>query len=92
MNSYHYRTPNKTRSSSIFLGKILMFESNKLLLLWSLTITYKFTNAFLVLTHTSTAKFRDTYLIQTPHYHGQFALSLGKESRYIFSKFNSLDN
>ena len=24
-------------------------------------------------------------LIQTPHYYGQFALSLGKESPYIFS-------
>ena len=29
-----------------------------------------------------------THLIQTPHYYGQFALSLGKESPYIFSKFN----
>ena len=27
-------------------------------------------------------------LIQTPYYYGQFALSLGKESPYIFSKFN----
>ena len=26
--------------------------------------------------------------MQTPHYYGQFALSLGKESPYIFSKFN----
>ena len=29
-----------------------------------------------------------THLIQTPHYYGQFALSLGKESPHIFSKFN----
>ena len=29
-----------------------------------------------------------THLIQTPHYYGQFALFLGKESPYIFSKFN----
>ena len=28
---------------------------------------------------------------QTPHYYGQFALSLGKESPYIFSKFNLLN-
>ena len=30
-------------------------------------------------------------LIRTPHYYGQFALSLGKESPYIFSKFNPLN-
>ena len=28
---------------------------------------------------------QDTLLIQTPHYHGQFALSLGKESPLTFS-------
>ena len=32
--------------------------------------------------------FTDTCLIWTPHYYGQFALSLGKESPYIFSKFD----
>ena len=26
--------------------------------------------------------------LQTPHYYGQFSLSLGKECPYIFSKFN----
>ena len=36
-------------------------------------------------------RFLDTHLIQTPHYQGQFALSLGKESPYIFSKFNPLN-
>ena len=30
----------------------------------------------------------DTCLIRTPHYYGQSALSQGKESPYIFSKFN----
>ena len=30
-------------------------------------------------------------LIRTPHYYGQFAVSLGKESLYIFSKFNPLN-
>ena len=30
----------------------------------------------------------DTCLIWTPHYYRQFALSLGKETPYIFSKFN----
>ena len=35
--------------------------------------------------------FLDTCLIRAPHYHEQFALSLGKESPYIFSKFNSLN-
>ena len=29
--------------------------------------------------------------IRTHHYYGQFALSLGKESPYIFSKFNPLN-
>ena len=32
--------------------------------------------------------FTDTCLIQTPHYYGQFAFSLGTESSYIFSEFN----
>ena len=30
-------------------------------------------------------------LIRTPHYYGQFALSLEKESPYIFSKLNPLN-
>ena len=30
-------------------------------------------------------------LIQTAHYYGQFALSLGNKSPYIFSKFNPLN-
>ena len=29
--------------------------------------------------------------MRTPYYDGQFALSLGKESSYIFSKFNPLN-
>ena len=29
-------------------------------------------------------RFTDTLLIRTPHYYKQFALSLGKESPYIF--------
>ena len=33
-----------------------------------------------------------TRLIWTPHNNGQFALSLGKESPYICSKFNPLYN
>ena len=33
---------------------------------------------------------RDTRLIRTPHFYGQFAVSLGKESPYIFSKVNPL--
>ena len=33
----------------------------------------------------------DTRLIWTPHNNGQFALSLGKESPYICSKFNPLN-
>ena len=33
----------------------------------------------------------DTRLIRKPHYHGQFAMSLGKESPYIFSLFDSLN-
>ena len=32
--------------------------------------------------------FADTCLILTPHYYGQIALSLGKQSLYIFSYFN----
>ena len=35
--------------------------------------------------------FKGTHSIRTPHYHGQFALSLGKQSPYIFSKFNLLN-
>ena len=33
----------------------------------------------------------DIRLMRTSHYCGQFALSLGKESPYIFSKFNPPD-
>ena len=33
-------------------------------------------------------RFIDMRLIRTPHYYGQFALPLEKESPYIFSKFN----
>ena len=29
--------------------------------------------------------------LRTPHYYGQFALSLGKESPYIFFTFNPLN-
>ena len=36
---------------------------------------------------TVTPHLRDTHLIRTPHYYGQFALSLGIESPYIFSTF-----
>ena len=31
-------------------------------------------------------------LIPTPHYYGQFSLSPGEESTYIFSEFNSLNS
>ena len=45
-----------------------------------------------VLFHTVKTRFTpDTCLIQTPHFYGQFALSLGKQSPYIFSKSNPLD-
>ena len=33
----------------------------------------------------------DTRLMRTPHIYGEFALSLGKQSPYILSKFNPLD-
>ena len=36
-------------------------------------------------------RFMDMRLTRTPHYYGQFALPLGKESPYIFSKFNPLN-
>ena len=38
-----------------------------------------------------TFSLKSTRLIRTPHYYGQFALSLGKESPYIFSKVNPLN-
>ena len=38
----------------------------------------------------SETRFTDTRLIRTTRY-GQFALSLGKESHHIFSKFNPLN-
>ena len=37
---------------------------------------------------TVTPHLTDIHLIWTPHYYGQFALSLGKESPYIFSTFS----
>ena len=39
--------------------------------------------------YTVKPRFKDTRLIRTPQYHGQFALSLGNESTNIFSKYNS---
>ena len=33
----------------------------------------------------------NTRLIQTPHYYGQFSLSLGKENSYIFSNLDPLN-
>ena len=36
-------------------------------------------------------RFMDMRFVRTPHYYGQFALPLGKESPYIFSKFNPLN-
>ena len=42
-------------------------------------------------TATFKPRFTDTPLIQTSHYYGQFALSLGKENPYIFSKLNLLN-
>ena len=45
-----------------------------------------------VLFHTVKPRFTlDTLLIRTPHFYGQFALSLGKQSPYILSKSNPLD-
>ena len=45
-----------------------------------------------VLFHTVKPRFTlDTLLIRTPHFYGQFALSLRKESPYMFSKFNPLN-
>ena len=35
-----------------------------------------------------TFSLKSTPLIRTPHYYGDFALSLGKESPYFLSKFN----
>ena len=40
---------------------------------------------------TLTFSLNSTRLIRTPHYYGQFAVSLGKGSPYIFSKFNPLN-
>ena len=40
--------------------------------------------------HTVKPRLTDTHLIRTPHYYQQFALSLRKESTYIFSKFKPL--
>ena len=39
----------------------------------------------------SKPRFTDTRSIQKQHFYGQFALFLGKESAYIFSKINPLN-
>ena len=41
--------------------------------------------------YTVEPNFTNPHLIQTPRYYGQFALSLGNKSPYIFSKFNPLN-
>ena len=40
--------------------------------------------------HTVRPRLTDTHLIRSPHYYRQFALSLGNESPYSFSKFKPL--
>ena len=35
-------------------------------------------------------RFKNTRLVQTPHYYGQFSLSLVKVSPHIFFKFNPI--
>ena len=40
--------------------------------------------------HTVKPRLTDTHLIRSPHYYRQFALSIGKESPYSFSKFKPL--
>ena len=40
--------------------------------------------------YTDKAGYTETLLIRTTHYYGRFALSLGKERSYIFSKLNPL--
>ena len=40
--------------------------------------------------YTVKTRYTETVLIRTTRYCGHFALSLGKESSYIFSKFNPL--
>ena len=44
-----------------------------------------------VLMNTVKPHFTDTHSIRTLHFYRQFALSLGKESPYIFSKVNPLN-
>ena len=45
-----------------------------------------------VLFHTVKPRFTlDTLSIRTPHFYGEFALSLGKQSPYNLSKFNRLN-
>ena len=41
--------------------------------------------------YTVEPNFTNPRLTQTAHYYGQFALSLGNKSPYIFSKFNPLN-
>ena len=41
--------------------------------------------------YTVELNFTNPRLTQTPNYYGQFALSLGNKSPYIFSKFNPLN-
>ena len=41
--------------------------------------------------NTLTFSLKSTHLIRTSHYYGQFAVSLGKENPYIFSKVNPLN-
>ena len=55
-----------------------------------LTVPLSLRNRIPVFHETDTVKLRftKTRIIRTPHCYGQFALSLGKESPYIFSKFN----
>ena len=74
------------------MEKLVDFHDSCYVCVCTLTCLYKcdfrLTNVLGFIFPVQSTLCTDSHLIQTPHYYGQFPLSLGKESPYIFSKFN----
>ena len=74
----------------VLFSEVTQFEDSVSIILSSI-VTCVRSDLSVRQTNTDKPCFADTCLIGTPHYYGQFALSLGKENLYIFSKSNPLN-
>ena len=88
-SKYEYITDKTRTFSRLFYSQKMHLSSNPLIVGLFTDRNARFPYPFI---YTSTSEITTLlYTVKprfTPHCYGQFALSLGKESPYIFSKFN----